>query len=113
MMRAGERALHRTIAPLLTAAVLAVAGTAVFAQDPPAQAKRGAGLYDHHCAVCHGQGLVNPEWAADLRQFPKGERARFIDTVTHGVRSMPPWGDLLKPDDVEALWAFVVSGGRP
>jgi hypothetical protein len=26
------------------------------------------------------------------------------------VRNMPPWGDLLKPDDVEALWAYVVAG---
>ncbi len=22
---------------------------------------------------------------------------------------MPPWGDLLKPEDVAALWAYVVN----
>jgi hypothetical protein len=23
---------------------------------------------------------------------------------------MPPWGDLVKPEDIEALWAYVVAG---
>jgi len=23
---------------------------------------------------------------------------------------MPPWDDVLKPDDIEALWAYVVAG---
>jgi len=23
---------------------------------------------------------------------------------------MPPWGDLLKPDDIAALWAYLVAG---
>jgi mono/diheme cytochrome c family protein len=23
---------------------------------------------------------------------------------------MPPWGDLLKPDEIEALWAYVTAG---
>jgi mono/diheme cytochrome c family protein len=32
--------------------------------------------------------------------------------VTYGVRAMPPWGDILKPDDIEALWAYVVAGER-
>jgi len=30
--------------------------------------------------------------------------------VTYGVRNMPPWGDLLRPDDIDALWAYVVAG---
>jgi len=25
---------------------------------------------------------------------------------------MPPWGDLLKPEEVEALWTYVVSGEK-
>jgi mono/diheme cytochrome c family protein len=25
---------------------------------------------------------------------------------------MPPWGDLLKPEEVEALWAYVVTAGK-
>jgi mono/diheme cytochrome c family protein len=23
---------------------------------------------------------------------------------------MPPWGDMLKADDIEALWAYVLNG---
>jgi mono/diheme cytochrome c family protein len=32
--------------------------------------------------------------------------------VTRGKNQMPPWGDLLKPDEVEALWAYVAAGGK-
>ena len=54
----------------------------------------------------------DPPWAADLRQFPREDRARFVDTVTYGKRGMPPWDDVLKPDDIEALWAYVVAEGK-
>jgi hypothetical protein len=30
--------------------------------------------------------------------------------VTRGKNQMPPWGDLLTSDEVEALWAYVVAG---
>jgi len=30
--------------------------------------------------------------------------------VVYGIRGMPPWDDVLKPDDIEALWAYVVAG---
>jgi mono/diheme cytochrome c family protein len=28
----------------------------------------------------------------------------------NGKRNMPPWDDVLKPDDVDALWAYVSTG---
>jgi len=98
--------------------VLALGCTCAAAQDsggkpfPPEQIAQGAKLYATHCTTCHGKGLANPEWAKDLRKFPRGDHARFVDTVTYGARNMPPWGDLLKPDDVEALWAYVIAGER-
>jgi len=46
------------------------------------------------------------------QKFPRGERERFINSVTRGKNQMPPWGDLLKPEEVEALWAYVVTGGK-
>lgn len=64
-----------------------------------------------HCSTCHGNRMAKPEWApVDLRQFPRGDHSRFVDTVTYGRRGMPPWEDVLKPEDVEALWAYVVAG---
>jgi len=80
---------------------------------PPEQIRKGAALYDATCSTCHGKRLANPEWApVDLRKFPPADHARFVDTVTHGIRGMPPWGDMLKPDDIEALWAYVMAGER-
>jgi hypothetical protein len=55
--------------------------------------------------------MTKPEWApVDLRKFPRGDHNRFVDTVSYGVRNMPPWDDVLKPVDIEALWAYVVAG---
>jgi mono/diheme cytochrome c family protein len=91
--------------------VFALACTSAAAQPfPPEQIAKGAQLYETHCQTCHGPRLANPPWAADLRQFPREDRARFVDTVTYGKRGMPPWDDLLKPDDIEALWAYVIAG---
>ncbi len=82
-------------------------GAKVFA---PEQIKRGAELYATNCQACHGVRMVGPEWAIDLKTFPRDNPARFADSVTNGVRAMPPWGDVLKPADVDALWAYVVAG---
>jgi hypothetical protein len=32
--------------------------------------------------------------------------------VTRGKNTMPAWGDLIKGDDLDALWAYVVAGER-
>jgi alcohol dehydrogenase (cytochrome c) len=56
--------------------------------------------------------MKNPPWAIDLATFPRDSRARFIDSVTNGVRNMPPWGDVIKPDGVAALWAYLVAGEK-
>jgi len=81
-------------------------------QFPPAQIKRGAELFSANCAVCHGEKMKNPPWAIDLATFPRDEPVRFVNSVTEGVRNMPPWGDVLKPDDIKALWAYVVAGEK-
>ncbi len=44
--------------------------------------------------------------------FPRDNPARFVDSVTYGVRGMPPWGDVIKQDEIEALWAYVVAGEK-
>jgi len=107
---------RRVAAPL--AAALAFAGAPAAAQGPqlrsyaPEQLKTGAEIYERNCSPCHGARMLDPQGAADLRKFPRGERERFINSVTRGKNQMPPWGDLLKPEEVEALWAYVVAGGK-
>ena len=85
---------------------------AVAQQFPPEQIKQGAAVYAANCVTCHGANMKNPPWAIDLATFPRDERARFIDSVTNGVRNMPPWGDVIKPDGIEALWAYLVAGEK-
>ncbi len=77
---------------------------------PPEQIKKGADLFARNCATCHGTRMRNPQGGIDLQTFPHDARARFVDSVTYGKRNMPSWDDVLKPDDVEALWAYVVAG---
>ena len=98
-------------ASLASAAALACAAAA--AQDrprfTPEQIKNGAEIYERNCSPCHGSRMQDPQGAFDLRKFPRGERERFILSVSRGKNQMPPWGGMLKSEDIEALWAYVVS----
>jgi hypothetical protein len=49
--------------------------------------------------------MRNPQWAINLRDFPHNAHARFVDSVTNGKRNMPPWNDVLDPDEARALRA--------
>jgi mono/diheme cytochrome c family protein len=79
-------------------------------QFPPDQVARGAQLFALNCATCHGTRMRNPQWAIDLHTFPRDAKARFVDSVMNGKRNMPSWDDVLTPDDVDALWAYVSTG---
>ena len=77
---------------------------------PPEQIKQGAGLYASNCESCHGVRMLGPQWGIDLATFPRDKAERFVYSVTNGTKAMPPWGDVLKPDEIQALWAYVVAG---
>ena len=56
--------------------------------------------------------MVNPgNGSFDLRKFPHDDRTRFFNSVRNGKNSMPPWKDILRPDEIESVWAYVRSGG--
>lgn len=78
----------------------------------PEQIKAGAALFDRNCAPCHGSHMADPESAFDLRTFPHDQHSRFVESVTKGKNNMPPWGGMLKPEDIEALWSYVVAGEK-
>ena len=71
-----------------------------------------AEIFERNCAPCHGPRMRDPESAFDLRKFPRNQRDRFVNSVARGKNQMPPWGDMLKPDEIEALWAYVTTGER-
>jgi mono/diheme cytochrome c family protein len=80
-----------------------------FASD---QIRKGAELYAVNCSPCHGPRMQGSESAFDLRKFPPDKRERFLSSVTRGKNQMPPWGDALSPDQLDALWAYVTAGER-
>ena len=93
----------------------ALLGVSAAAQErapefPAEQIKQGADLFARNCATCHGGRMRNPQWAADLRTFPRDGHARFVDAVANGKRNMPAWDDVLNPEQMEALWAYVIAG---
>ena len=96
---------------------LVVACVSVGAQSPgvetfsPEQIKRGAATFSSFCTPCHGERMENPD-LFDLRKFPPDQRSRFINSVTNGKNQMPPWRGQLKPEEIEALWAYVVAGEK-
>jgi mono/diheme cytochrome c family protein len=98
---------------LAVAVALWCAATAAQAQNvPPQQIAKGAEIFARNCSPCHGPRMQDPESAFDLRKFPPGEHDRFVRSVTNGKNQMPAWGDLLKSDDIEALWAYVTMGEK-
>jgi len=103
----------RRLATASLAIAAALAGATAAAQDrprfTPEQIKRGAETYERNCSPCHGSRMQDPQGAFDLRKFPRDERERFILSVSRGKNQMPPWGGMLKQEDVDALWAYVVS----
>src|SRR5438105_4541299 len=97
---------RKIVAAFLLAAAPAVAEEAF----TPAQVRLGAEIFERNCAPCHGPRMQDPESAFDLRKFPRNQHDRFVNSVTRGKNQMPPWGDMLKAEEVEALWAYVMTG---
>jgi mono/diheme cytochrome c family protein len=75
----------------------------------------GRRTYTLTCARCHGLNLVSNGLGFDLRTFPADDKARFVRSVTQGLRAMPALGAAVSPVQLEALWAYVgsVNGWPP
>ncbi len=78
----------------------------------PQQVEAGDQLFNSICSACHGKHMVNPgNGSFDLRKFPHADHARFLNSVENGKKSMPPWKDVLHPEEIEEIWAYVRTGG--
>jgi mono/diheme cytochrome c family protein len=78
---------------------------------PPDQIRQGAETFAVYCSPCHGERMSNPEFF-NLKTFPSDQHSRFINSVTNGKNAMPPWRGQLNPEDIEALWSYVVAGEK-
>ena len=101
--------------PITLAAALAFAPAAaqspVGEQFPPEQIEKGAETFSVFCSPCHGERMSSPEFF-NLKTFPLDQHSRFVNSVTNGKNAMPPWRGQLKPEDIEALWSYVVAGEK-
>ena len=101
-------------AGLMLSAFAALAHAEQTSEAPPSPEEftKGEELFGSICSHCHGPHMVNPGNASfDLRKFPRDDRARFFHSVLNGKNSMPPWRDVLHMDEIEAIWAYVRTGG--
>jgi mono/diheme cytochrome c family protein len=96
------------------AAVMLFAAVAATAARADAQdAQKGKQLYAKNCLHCHGRNMVTPGTVAyDLRQFPEDDKTRFQTSVMKGKKNMPPWGDKLTQEQIDDLWAYVLTRGK-
>ena len=71
------------------------------------EVKDGGSLFARNCSACHESG--EQQGAFDLHTFPPDQHDRFIDSVTNGKNTMPGWAGILKPEEIEDLWAYVYT----
>ena len=98
----------RRLVSLLATAIITCT-TPVFGQNKHAQAEAGAAIYDDYCSRCHGEGLRNTSGGVtfDLRRLRPHERERFVSSVLNGKKQMPPWRGVLRPDQIDEVWAYI------
>ena len=77
----------------------------------PEQIGKGAETFAVYCTQCHGERMSNPEFF-NLKTFPADQYKRFVNSVINGKNAMPPWRNVLTPEDIEALWSYVVAGEK-
>ena len=62
------------------------------------------------CGVCHvlqaagSEGQIGPNLDQINAQIPQ-----IINAVTNGIGVMPPWGDILTKEEIEAVAYYVFS----
>ncbi|HXC60614.1 MAG TPA: PQQ-binding-like beta-propeller repeat protein, partial [Steroidobacteraceae bacterium] len=85
---------------------------------PPATAAapvvaKGGGLYDAYCSSCHGPAAIQVGILPDLRRTPFLQTDEAFASVVIGgarqSRGMANFSSVLKPEDVQAIRAFVVQ----
>jgi len=98
----------KQLRPAVLALALLAALPAARAGDP-AQVELGRRTYTSMCVRCHGLNLVSNGIGFDLRTFPSHDKERFVHSVTQGKRAMPAWGGIIKPEQIDAIWAYIGS----
>lgn len=85
---------------------------AALAAEPKAL-EAGRTVFTTNCASCHradGGGIIGPN-LTDNAWIHGSSLTEIHETVIQGVlaRGMPPWGKLLKPEQIDAVTVYVAS----
>ena len=76
----------------------------------PQMIAQGSALFTANCSLCHSNQPRAP--LPDLRRLDAGVHAQFDNIVLDGLLvegGMPRWDDVLKPDQVKAIHAFLID----
>lgn len=106
---APTRAQAQTTATPAAQPAAEAASAAAGTLDKATLAAEGRRRYTGLCARCHGLNLVTVGIGFDLRTFPADDKARFVRSVTQGVRAMPSFANVIQPAELEAIWAYIGS----
>ena len=85
---------------------------AVHKNAAPTTIHEGNVLYMRYCFYCHGVGVISGSSVPDLRYATPETQDQFESIVLEGAREsrgMPSFHDALKPDQVHAIQAYVLS----
>jgi mono/diheme cytochrome c family protein len=69
----------------------------------PSDTPEGEQLFQDNCATCHGERIPSA---------PDVETARQIIAEGGGHETMPVWGDVLTPEQLDALVTFTISAAE-
>lgn len=87
--------------------------------NDPAALALGQKQYKARCAPCHGdagEGRVGPSLVDDVWLYGDTDTDLVVSIRDGRPKGMPPWGKVLKPDEVLAVASFVrtlPSAGSP
>ncbi len=86
---------------------------AALSQDPH-ELKEGQAVFEARCVSCHGskgEGLIGPNLTDSFWIHGKGDLKDIARTIRDGVsdKGMPPWGGMLKKDELYDVAAYVKS----
>lgn len=103
------RGVRLGLAAALTA-VLTLAAGACGGSDGGGAVASGKSVYDKRCATCHGgrgQGFVGPPVGGGrmVTKYPEVADMRAI--VVDGRNQMPPWGNVLSDEEIDAVVQYV------
>ncbi|MEK2687612.1 cbb3-type cytochrome c oxidase N-terminal domain-containing protein [Bdellovibrio sp. GT3] len=74
----------------------------------------GVAVFTSKCAACHGQelqGLIGPNLTDHFWIHGKGTRMDIVKVIRDGAaeKGMPPWGPVLKRDELYATAKYIMS----